>query len=677
MMRFPERKPNRLSVLLLTLLAVTALWLSRTAAQELPTDVFVTADGTGRQCPVVADRAEPRQITNGESRTITVYGSGFSPSTAVRLGGFGILLTSLVNSNAVTAEVPAIISSGTYNVRIVDPSCDEISYSNQDRLKLVVNAAPSPTQEPIEVEPPTEIPGSPLLIARSFTASPALVVPGGTVLLVFELYNQGSRTAESISVTVDTGGAFLPAPGQATATLPNIPPGGSASGTLTVSVAQTAEPGPASVPITINYRDFAGESYEANEAGSVTIEQVIQSTQIVLSQYPYDPNPAIPGEPLTITLTVTNTGNTAAQQALLTVSGDDGVLLAGPQGDSAPLMDLQSGASATVALTLVVSPEAKPGPQSQSYTISYILNGEAQTFTGRLTINVARVAPASPTMLLQAVGFDKDPIKPGDQFELTVELKNVGKVAAQEMLVTFGTVEDNGGDDDNGNGGGSSTTPSTTFAPLGSGGTLAIGDVEAGDSTTFNQVFIVNGTTVSGIYSLPITLRYQRPDGTDVQDNLRATVVVIRPPPLRVNLQAPPLEFVTVGEPITLAYDLLNGGSEALELTNATTETETGDVVEGAATLIGQVPGNDQAAYTSVVIPYSPGTMDIIVTIRYLDDLNNEREIVNTYQVEVSEPPPFIEEEPTPDLLPTPTEEPEPESDWVGRLLLGLLGLGS
>jgi hypothetical protein len=636
------------------------------------------ASGMGRQgCNITVNRSEPGQITNGEDRTLTITGTGFTEQTTIRLGQFGALSTTFVSPAVITGVLPANIPAGTYNVRLVDPECpnnDGINYPST-RPTLTVFNAPPPSQEPIPVDPPTETPGSPSLLARNFVASPPTVAPGGTVVLTVEIFNQGNRTAEAVSVSVNAEGSFLPVGGSVI--LPNIVPGTSVPVTLTATVAQSAEGGPTAIPITITYRDFTGETYESQASGSVTIEEVVQSTQLVLESYPYEPSPAIPGEPINVRVTVKNTGNTAASQALLTIAGDSSVLLAGPQGDTFSLFDLLPGQSSTVDLSLIVSPEAEPGPQSQSYTISFLLNGEAQDTTGRMTINVARVAPAAATMLLSHT-VDKDPLQPGDRFQLSVELENVGQVAALGMLVTFGTVEQTGGDDDDNGSGGSSTTPSTTFAPLGTGGTQFIGDVDAGDTTTFEQMFIVNGTTTSGIYSLPITLRYQKPDGTSVQDNLRATVVVIKLPPLQVNLQAPPPEFVTVGEPIAVTYDLVNGGSTPIELTNATTEAENGEVVEGAETVIGQIPANDQGTYTAVVIPNEPGTVNFTVTIRYLDDLNNEREIVNTYTAEVAEPPPPMEEEqPTPDFMPVPTEEPEPDSDWIGQLLLGLLGLGS
>jgi hypothetical protein len=66
------------------------------------------------------------------------------------------------------------------------------------------------------------------------------------------------------------------------------------------------------------------------------------------------------------------------------------------------------------------------------------------------------------------------------------------------------------------------------------------------------------------------------------------------------------------------------------------------------------------------------------VTFHYLDDLSQEKSIVETYQVEVMQPPPPPEEisTPPPDINAETEEEPD-NNDFLGRLLLGLLGLGS
>jgi hypothetical protein len=66
------------------------------------------------------------------------------------------------------------------------------------------------------------------------------------------------------------------------------------------------------------------------------------------------------------------------------------------------------------------------------------------------------------------------------------------------------------------------------------------------------------------------------------------------------------------------------------------------------------------------------------VTIHYLDDLNQERTIVKTYETEAMTPPPPPEDMgPPPDQTPPPSEDEEKEDDSLGRIILGFLGLGS
>ncbi len=657
-----------------------------------PTLLPVTLAEEQRACPVIVTRSEPNQVYGGETGVLTVFGSGFTETSAVRLSGFGVLTTTLVNSSALRADIPDIVPPGSYNVRVIDPTCQDVAHERPERLVLDVIAPqlPPPTFEVIEPPPlPTPLPGAPQLIARNFSVNPLIVDAGGMVSMSFEVFNQGNRTAEGVSAAVETGGSFLPAGGQAATILPDLPPGGSTTVTLSAVVARSAEAGPSSIPVVINFRDFSGESYSTKASLSVTVQSVVNTTQVVMTNYTYSPNPVIPGSDMTLMLTFTNMGNSVAQQTLLRVVGE-GVLLPGVQGDNFPLMDLQPGASTTVAIPMIVKQDAKPGPQSQPLKVTYLLEGENREMDGSVTLDIARVVEEVPVMLLDTYSIDKDPLRPGAQFKLTLTLKNVGEVDAREMLVTFGTVESSGspnpdpdgegggtGGGGTGGSGGSTTNPSTTFAPLGSGGTLFIGDIEADGAYEFTQDFIVNGTTNSGIYSLPITLRYKKADGATVQDNLRASVVVVKPPTLRINLQSPLPEMANVGEPVTLAYELVNTGTAALNLTNATTEVENGEILDGAETFVGVIAANDQGAYSSTFMPMEEGPMTVNVEIRYLDDLNNERSFSYEYSLEAVQPPPPPDIEPEPDFFPTPTPVPEADDAWLGKLLMGLLGLGS
>jgi hypothetical protein len=666
---------------LFTLLGLLALFAGMSAAQGDLRDN--PPDAPAQACDIAVRRSEPAQVEAGTETVITVYGNNFTDNTAVRLNGFGVLVTTTFPNNRelLTAVVPSSVPAGQYNVRVVDPACADnaINVPNPDRLVLNVNAPfqPLPT---IEIpDPPTPIPGSPALLARNFVATPPNIPPGGTTTLTFEVVNTGNRTAEAIIASLDTGGSFVPAGGQSSVTLPNLFPGATASVSLTVVASGGAEPGPTTVPITLSFRDFTGENYTSNIALSVTIDRVTEVAQLILSSYSFNPDPMLPGGPVTVTVEVTNSGTDAAIQALLTLTGESNVLLAGPRGDRFPLGDIPPGGTVRLEVPMIVSSEAKAGPQTQPFRVSYFRLGEALEVTGGMTMNVAAVVQAAPVMLVDSYSVDLDPLSPGDTFALEVVLKNVGAVTAQGVLVTFGTVESSGGggDDNNGGSGGSSTTPSNTFAPLGSGGTMFIGDVASQAETTFAQSFIVSGSATSGIYSLPITLRYQKPDGSSTQDNLRASIVVIVPPTLRVDLLNPVPEQVNIGEPLALSFELVNTGSRTLALTTGRAEAENGEVVEGAEQALGDVSANDVGAYTAVIIPSEEGEVTVTVRIGYRDDLNRERELVETYTALAVQPPPIIDPGPPIDFPLEPTPEPEAPSDILGRLLLGLLGLGS
>ncbi|MCX9076598.1 MAG: hypothetical protein OIN84_01335, partial [Candidatus Methanoperedens sp.] len=358
------------------------------------------------------------------------------------------------------------------------------------------------------------------LLIRSFNANPSTIAPGGTTTFSVEIVNVGTRTAEGLSVSVDSGSKFIPANGQSTILLPNIAPNSGTVITIPVTAAEDTPAGPQSVPVTMNYRDFTGESGTSKGALTVNVEKLDRASQVTLARYLFEPSPAEPGKTVNVTLLVTNTGNAVANQVLVRI-GDGGLLLAGPQGDSFPVGDLDAGESASVEMPLIVSASAKPGPQPQGFVISYLQDGESKSINSSVTVDVAKLVPTAPVMLLDGFDVGKTFLQPGEQFTATLTLKNVGKEAAENMLLTFGTVSpgttsgsgDGSGDGSGGTGSGTgtgtgTTNPSTTFAPIGSGGSAFIGTVDAdGGRATLTQDFIVNGSVDTGIFTLPITLR--------------------------------------------------------------------------------------------------------------------------------------------------------------------------
>jgi hypothetical protein len=668
--------------MLLTLL-ISGLGLLGVAAQEVTDEPQAPGD-----LPTITEIA-PLQVVSGEGGILSVFGTDFEADTTVFLEGIGLLETEFINSGALRATLPMSMPRGEYEVGIIRPDGSPLLSG----LNLTVRRAPSAPAtdepEPTATVEPTVIPGQPSLIVRSFLANPSNVIPGGTVAITFEIVNQGNRIALGPSVTLSAGGKFAPAGGQAGATLPDIGQGASYTVTLNAIAAMDTPAGPNAVGIKMNYRDFEGKIYDTEATLTVNVGELAEASQVTLARYLLDPNPVEPGEPVTVTVLVTNTGNDLASQVLLRVAGTDSVLLAGPQGDSFPVGDLAPGASASLELPMVVSKEADAGPQPQPLTITYLQKGESKENPGSMTIQVADVVKPEALLLLESYNTGQDVLKPGDRFTLSMTLQNAGEADAANMLVTFGTVDStdpgNDNDDSSGDNGSTvdtgsstSTTPSSTFAPLGAGGTMFVGTLNAGGgSITLEQDFIVNGTVDSGIYNLPITIRYTDTDGENAQENLKASVVVVKPPQLRVTLLSPIPESVNTGEPVSVGLDIINTGNDIIRFTTATVETENAEILDGAEVFLGSLDGEENTSVNATVMPLEEGRVSITVSLNYIDDLNREQAIVNTYETEAMMPPPLPEDLGPPiDVMPTPT--PEPSNDaLVGQILLGLLGLGS
>lgn len=680
--------------LLLMLVLLLGLGVLGTAAQDTTAEPNQPPADTTEPPPVTDEPAppaqvlirvtqiSPTQVIKGVNAILTVLGENFTSTSVVRLLGVtDPLPTTFINATQLQAAVPSSLAVGQYLVVVSDPiipsapepppTLSVVEPTVQPTARPQPTDAPPPTEAPI----PTEIPGAPNVLVRSFTANPSSIKPGGTVTFTVEIINQGTRTAQGVSLTVDAGGKFIAAGGQATILIPDLPVNTSTVVSVPVAAASDTPGGPQTVGITLSYRDFTGAVYTSKGSLTVDIDVVSSASQVTMARYMVDPNPVVPGKPVMVTILLTNSGNQTAGQVLLQMG--DGILLAGPQGNSFPVGDLEAGASQSLDLPLIVSTGAKAGPQSQGITVNYLQNGESKSSNSSMTIDVENVVAPAPLLQLDSYDYGKAILLPGDRFTLTMVLKNIGDADAGNMLVTFGTVESSGGAATPEST--TSTTPSSTFAPLGNGGTLFAGTLAAGDeSVTLTQEFIVSGSVDSGIYSLPVTLRYAKPDGTTAQDSLRASIVVLVQPNLLINETTPLSETVNVGESVFISLEVSNKGKKQVNFSNVVVTAENGEVQEGADTYLGPLRVDDDTAMTTSVVPSAVGPVKITVTFNYIDDLNQPNTVVKEYTVEAVEAPPLPDlggELPADFNIPTPT--PTDPNELIGRILFGLLGLGS
>jgi len=649
------------------------------AAQVDPTSVPTTQPTIAATAipQLVVTQSEPSSITVGQSGNLSILGANFSKSSIVRLVGYGFLTTTYVNSGALTAALPTSLPAGIYTVEVSDSAYGTAN----SPVTLTVNAAAVvATAAPTS----TAIPGQPSLVVSGFSANPATIYPGDTTQLTFSVVNVGSRTAEGVVVSLgDT--KFTPANGQSSVTLPDIPASGAVTLTLAATAPSDATEGPQSIAIVMTSRDFSGTTYTDKATLSVAVAAKNKGeSQIVLDSYLVTPKTAAPGATVTVQALFKNTGTQTASQVLVQLDSSSGLLLAGSNGGAFSLGDVTAGSSVPLTMSFVVASSAKSGAQAQAFNISYLQDDTAKQATASISVDVEEVVEATPLILLQSYSVgDNQVLQPDQQFIFNMTIQNAGTVDVSSLLVTFGTVSSSSSSSSNSSS--STTTASSTqtasstttttnsasFSIYGSGGTLLVGSLTAGNQATVKQDFIVNSDLTSGIHDLPITLQYQLADGTTKQQTLDATLFVVVPASIRITSTKTLDDPLTAKTEATLSLKVANIGSSQVNLTGMKVTGENATVTTDAEIALDPLSASDDVTKTVTFTPDAAGNYTITVAVNYTDDMNRSQTVTQTYSGTVKE---TVQTTTRPQF--TPPSQAQSSQNQLGRLLLGFLGIG-
>lgn len=674
-------RPFSTLVMVLALCLVMLTAVAQDSPLPLPpeTDVSIDEDDTGRNpaSEIVITRFEPSTLRADQGGTLTIYGENFTTTSMVRLRDVGVLTTTYLSRNLLQAVVPQNLPPGNYRLIVMDDAGNEVRAPG----RLVISAPPitdndNPTPAPVQ--------GRSAVVVRGYRVTPSTTQPGGVIAVQLELFNQGTQTAFGVTAALESSDRFVPS-GVATALAGDIPPGATQFVQLNAAATQSVTNGANTVPVGLNWRGADGESLSSSAIVSVNVSRSVETSLLTLMSYTFTPEKAVPGEIVTVTVEVYNAGTQVASNALLRFTGDDSVLQAGPRGDTALIGNVFPGGRISIDVPMRVSARARAGMQIQPISISYQQDTDNREFTTTITIDVDRSLLPEPLLLLRSYSTGKDMLAPGDTFTLTAEIENIGSADASRALIVFGSTA-TASDDDNNNPPGSSqtgSTPSAVFAAVGTGDTRYLEVIEQNGTITLEQEFLVNGQAKSGIYSLPISVRYEKPDGSNAVVNLQTNLLVIAQPRLQTTLQAPLPDSIEVGQPLTVAWQLQNLDTPDIRLGDALVSASGGEVVNGAQRFIGTLRADRRASFEATVIPFEEGTLTVVLTLQYLDDMNRQQEFVYEYNVEVFAPffPPDVTDEPEIEFPFEPGEEFPPEDetppvDFLQAILFGLLGLG-
>ena len=275
----------------------------------------------------------------------------------------------------------------------------------------------------------------------------------------------------------------------------------------------------------------------------------IRNPGIQLEKTAFPTDYAEPGETITYTYTVTNTGNVTLHAITLR---DDrlGTI-------TCPATTLAPAASTTCHAThLTTTADVDAGHITNTATVTgHPPTGPPVTGTDRATVHAIQ----NPGIQLEKTAFPTDYAEPGETIHYTYTVTNTGNVTLHAITLRddrLGTI----------------TCPATTLAPPPRSTTChathvtTTADVDAGH--------ITNTATVTG----------HPPTGPPVTDGAEATINARQAPDIKLVKSAFPAEYSAAGDIITYTYAVTNTGNVTLHDVTLT-DDKLGTIICPATTL--------------------------------------------------------------------------------------------
>lgn len=415
---------------------------------------------------------------------------------------------------------------------------------------------------------------------------------------------------------------------------------------------------------------------------------------IVVDTYSLDQDTISPGSAFTIFITLYNAGQQYAKNIVATFASGDliprqtGGLVA--VGEIAPGNHSQFGQplyldayfwGTVVSINMSVSYANETGAiYSDTFTITlpvYLVYSPGATASPTPTQTL--VPNIKPQLVISSYTTDVSPLQPGTQFNLTLDIQNMGKSTAKNVTMVVGGGSSSPGDSGTPQPGGISggSGEFTNFAPIGSSNVQSLGDFDVETTKTVLQPLIVNVSTAPGAYPLKISFIYINDQNQTFVDDQVITLLVYKIPILEISFYQQ-VSTLYMAQPNTLPIQVVNMGRNSVVLGNMSVTAESGQFTNNTI-FVGNLDPGGYFTLDASYIPDQPGTANLLVSVNYTNDFNQPEVITQTLTVEIADQPviePPVDGNPDngQDFVP---QQQETLLQKVWRFILGLIGLDS
>lgn len=495
-----------------------------------------------------------------------------------------------------------------------------------------------------------------VLISRN--EMPAPIEGGQEQEITLYFKNLGNTTLKSPVVTVTPTEALLLTGRSSSFAMEDIRAGKTGSTTLRIRAAQNAGTGQQSLGVELKFNyDSSSALMQGTVSDKLPIPTAASDTAappaILISGTADAPVSA--GSTVSTTITFRNAGKVRVVAPYVTVSVSDALSIV--SGTSTFLLDdLEPGQVGSISLTLKAANEITSA-QGLEANVKYTYNsGTAGTqgeTTGKVGFTTSTTGtepePAVPQILIRSYDYGGRPVGAGGKFSLTLQLRNMGKSAVENLL---GSID--GGEN---------------FTVDGSN-TFFFEGIGAGEEKTRDIPMQAVFSAKTGAQPLTVSFRYEYADKkkrTAATQDVKISVPVYQED--RLSVGSPSASDKSyIGEETAVVLPFVNKGKGEISNVEALIE---GDADAADIAVKTQYLGNFESGRSGnigfAVTPKTAGEIRLLIRIRYEDAGSQAKTKEFPFTL-------TAEEKPAENL--TEQEEPAQDGSGRGRTMAVAAGLG-
>jgi len=274
-------------------------------------------------------------------------------------------------------------------------------------------------------------------------------------------------------------------------------------------------------------------------------------------------------------------------------------------------------------------------------------------------------APAQPPankphLIVSAFTVDPQPVEPGVNFTLTVDILNTSKKKVENLLVSIGGISTAGGGQDQTGGAG------PTFATRTTGNSRFIGPLEAGATAKASFELAAAPKADPGLYLAQIDLNYIN-EGRDFTSSQDVGVSVSRSSRFEFQSVSIPAKVIA-GKRFPVSFEAVNSAGFTVQGVTLSF-VSAGLTIEDGDNIVGALESGDSDTLEAKARAEKPGPVTADLVIKYRDDFNRDKTATRTVEISVS---------PKPTATVRPDARPQAGGFWqsIGRFFKALFGIG-